>query len=350
MTRADEPGAVARAHYQPRSARSARQRGARERRNATLDLGRIAHIQRADLDAKRHRGGLDRAKLAQPGGHAGIPKNGHPRHARGDLLEQLQPLPGRAVFGGHEAGDVTARARQTVGVAGRDRIAGDGEDDRYRPGRLLHRRYRRAAMRQDDVRRERGQFRRVLADGGGVASGPANIDPYVAADGPAQLCQRLQERAVEGLKFRIVRRGRQDHADASHPLALLCARGKRPRNRTRRRAAKGRDERAPQHMSRGTLSPFPSPLWGRVRGGGRLHGDVVAIRSTPLPNPPPQGGREPTEYAALHSITSSARASSVCGTVRPSALAVLRLMTSSNLVGACTGRSAGFSPLRTRST
>ena len=56
------------------------------------------------------------------------------------------------------------------------------------------------------------------------------------------------------------------------------------------------------------------------------------------------------ELAPLHSITSSARASSVGGTSRPSALAVLRLMTSSNLVGACTGRSAGFSPLRMRST
>ena len=44
-------------------------------------------------------------------------------------------------------------------------------------------------------------------------------------------------------------------------------------------------------------------------------------------------------------ITSSSRASSVGGTSRPSALAVLRLITSSYLVGACTGRSAGFSPL-----
>src|SRR5207245_7064447 len=44
----------------------------------------------------------------------------------------------------------------------------------------------------------------------------------------------------------------------------------------------------------------------------------------------------------LHSITSSARASSVGGTSRPSALAALRLITSSYLVGACTGRSAGF--------
>src|SRR5262249_49980613 len=38
------------------------------------------------------------------------------------------------------------------------------------------------------------------------------------------------------------------------------------------------------------------------------------------------------------------------GRSRPSALAVLRLITNSYLVGACTGRSAGFSPLRMRST
>src|SRR5262249_6732941 len=60
------------------------------------------------------------------------------------------------------------------------------------------------------------------------------------------------------------------------------------------------------------------------------------------------------ELAALqlrdHSMTSSARASNVDGTSRPSALAVLRLITSWYLVGSCTGRSAGFSPFRMRST
>src|SRR5262249_61553682 len=56
------------------------------------------------------------------------------------------------------------------------------------------------------------------------------------------------------------------------------------------------------------------------------------------------------ELAPPHSITSSARASTVGGISRPSALAVLRLITNSYLVGACTGRSPGFSPLRMRST
>ena len=44
----------------------------------------------------------------------------------------------------------------------------------------------------------------------------------------------------------------------------------------------------------------------------------------------------------VHSITASATASSLSGTVRPSALVVFKLIINSYLVGACTGRSAGF--------
>src|SRR6516162_5200331 len=102
------------------------------------------------------------------------------------------------------------------------------------------------------------------------------------------------ERRDAGLSFRIVGGEVHEYANAPHALSLLRARCERPRNR---RAAEQRDERAPPH-----------------------------------------------------SITSSARASSVGGTSRPSVLAVLRLITSSNLIGCSTGRSAGFAPLRMRST
>jgi hypothetical protein len=52
------------------------------------------------------------------------------------------------------------------------------------------------------------------------------------------------------------------------------------------------------------------------------------------------------DTSAVHSITSSARASSIGGTSRLSALAVCKLMTNSNLVDCTTGRCAGFAPLR----
>src|SRR5207245_787814 len=78
--------------------------------------------------------------------------------------------------------------------------------------------------------------------------------------------------------------------------------------------------------------------------------DVKDRRQRPLQ----PGARERDEHepgaAVGYWITSSARDSSDCGIVRPSALAVLRLMTSSNFVGCSTGRSAGFAPLRILST
>jgi excinuclease ABC subunit B len=50
----------------------------------------------------------------------------------------------------------------------------------------------------------------------------------------------------------------------------------------------------------GTASPLPSPLWGGV-GGGSPSGAEAA--STPLPDPPPQGGREPARRTERKYIT-----------------------------------------------
>ena len=57
-------------------------------------------------------------------------------------------------------------------------------------------------------------------------------------------------------------------------------------------------------------------------------------------------GPGPTRY----SMTSVARSIIDGGMASPSALAVLRFTTISNLVGNCTGRSPGFAPRRMRST
>jgi hypothetical protein len=56
-------------------------------------------------------------------------------------------------------------------------------------------------------------------------------------------------------------------------------------------------------------------------------------------------GEEQRRLGEPYSITSSAVASSVGGTSMPSALAVCRLMTNSNLVDCTTGRSEGLAPL-----
>ena len=59
-------------------------------------------------------------------------------------------------------------------------------------------------------------------------------------------------------------------------------------------------------------------------------------------------GWDRTSFAwRTHSMTLSARSTSVAGSSIPIALAVRRLITSSNLVGCSTGRSAGLAPRNT---
>ena len=60
--------------------------------------------------------------------------------------------------------------------------------------------------------------------------------------------------------------------------------------------------------------------------------------------------RHPQAATGVHSITSLARSLRLYGMVKPSALAVFRLMSSSNLVGCSIGRSDGFAPLSILST
>src|SRR5262249_33854017 len=121
----------------------------------------------------------------------------------------------------------------------------------------------------------------------GLVGAPTRIDPQVATDGPTRLLQPLQKRSVTGLPFRIIRRQMHKNADQPQPVWLLRPRREWPC----RRAAEKRDERT-------------SP----------------------------------------HSTTSSARASNVGGTSRPTAFAVVRFTTRSNLVGCSTGMSPGFAP------
>jgi hypothetical protein len=78
--------------------------------------------------------------------------------------------------------------------------------------------------------------------------------------------------------------------------------------------------------------------------GSICDSDLINVRFRPL-----YGLKSDISLAqqiALYSITSSARARSVGGTSMPSARAVGRLMTNSNLVDCTTGRSAGLAPLR----
>ena len=94
------------------------------------------------------------------------------------------------------------------------------------------------------------------------------------------------------------------------------------------------------------------PIQGAATGRGGPHGGMLILWLWRLPSQSFLSGKARWLrcYGSPYWITSSARPSSDGGIVRPSALAVLRLITSSNLVGCSTGRSAGLAPLRILST
>src|SRR5262249_43358112 len=135
------------------------------------------------------------------------------------------------------------------------------------------------------------EFCREHAQASVITRGPASVDLKISAARPAQPLQFLRKYIVEGLQLPIILYAGSQPSNSLHYIGLLRACREWPRGR----AANKRDE-----------------------------------------------------LAAPHSITSAASARSESGTVRPSVLAVLRLMISSAFVACWTGRSAGFSPLRTR--
>src|SRR4029077_1859497 len=102
-----------------------------------------------------------------------------------------------------------------------------------------------------------------------------------------------------------------------------------------------RDRRARPPGVRGTR--HERVVGGRARVPGTLSDAAGSMRTATS---------WATDWAATraHSITLSARTARDCGIVSPNARAVLRLMTSSNLVGCSKGSSPGLAPFRILST
>ena len=112
-----------------------------------------------------------------------------------------------------------------------------------------------------------------------------------------------------------------------------------------------------QRMVFSNLAYIRVPRGDSPRGGQR-HRDRVNVRYAPASDRLlrrhkmtlwAKNDQSAVQQNTVYSIT-SAMVISVGGISRPSAFAVVRLMTSSNFVGCSTGRSAGFAPRRILST
>src|SRR5262249_25436280 len=224
-------------------------------------------------------------------GEVGIDQHGNAHGSRQQLMQQPKPLCPKFRRQDGDTGHVAARPVETGNAAELNRVAAGCEDDRDRRSRRLGRNCRGGVTRSDHCHLTAYKIGCEVGQSIVLVLRPAILDRHVLAFDVAGFTSALPEC---GQKVRIVgRRQAAEKPDHRH-RRLLRARRERPRDY---RAAEQRNEIAPPH-----------------------------------------------------SITSSASASSLSGTVRPSVFAVLRLTTNSYLVGACTGRSTGFAPLRMRST
>jgi hypothetical protein len=183
---------------------------------------------------------------------------------------------------------------QAVNDTGADRIGDGREHDGQSAADMLQCCHGQGAAGQDDVRGERDQSRSMFHGLVGVVLGPAYLHPYIPANTPTQFLQALVERCKSILTFRVV--GSPVHEDTN-------------------------------------------PAW------------TFRLLRTPRERPCGcHAAEQREEPAPIHSITSSAIASSFSGMVTPSALAIVRLMIKSNLVGCSIGRSDGFAPRMILST
>ena len=237
------------------------------------------------------RDGQNLAHLLHRPGIAGIAEHRKPAETGDDLAQDFEPLGGRISRLGRQAGDVAARPRQARDETAPNRVRRQREHDRDRRGCPLGCRDR-GARGDDDVDLSVDELGHDLGIALDTSLCPAILDRHVAALCPAELAQSPHK----GGGPMGPGRGRADaeESDGRH-LPGCCA-----------RAASGHAAAAP-----------PSSVMNSRRS---------------------------------HSITSSARASSIGGRSMLSALAVLRLTISSSRVGCSMGRSPGFSPFKMRST
>src|SRR5215469_872073 len=206
-------------------------------------------------------------------------------------MQQVEPLCRQLTAEKVDPRQVTARPSEAGDKTEPDRVLGGNKGDRDRRGCRLGsgRRGGRARGYYGDL--SANQFSRQLRQSLVLVLGEAVDDCYVLALHIADVFE-AQAECAQTVRHRVRRPGVKEPDHRRRRPLRACR--KRPRSH---RAAEQRDE----------IAPF-------------------------------------------HSITSSARESRSSEMPTPRALAVVRLITSLNVVGCMTGRSAGLAPLKMRST
>src|SRR5262249_17905391 len=148
-----------------------------------------------------------------------------------NLIEQLQPLSARFILEIREARGVSARTGQLFDEPCPDRI--DHLHEHYRDGAgCLQKRPRSwAARRQNDIRRERHQLYRSLANAQFAPAAPPRATGKSPTSAPAHFCRQLKNSCSRGWPAPSPRLEFLHPPTPPHPLALLRPRRSRPRDR-----------------------------------------------------------------------------------------------------------------------
>ena len=236
-----------------------------------LDLAFARGIEHDEWPTHRPRGGLHVRSLLDVG-IIRVHQHRDGRRLGHQLAQQLESVRPHGGAEKDDARDIAARPVEAGDEAQRDGVAPVRKDDRHRRGCGLGRE-RRNSIADDDGHGPADQFSDQRRQSIGAVVRIAIFDCDVLSLDEPCFFHALATGGRQVLERR--QRGAAETPDHRH-RRLLRARRQRPRNRRRRRRA-------------------------------AEQGDELA--------------------AAHYSMTSSARASSIGGTVRPSALAVLRLIT-----------------------
>src|SRR6516162_4064519 len=170
---------------------------------------------------------------------------GDPSDARRHLLEQLHPLSGHGSWNVSKPSGVATWTDQANDKAIAHRIGNDQEYHRLCACLVEESGSRRRAAADNDIRPQDHELLGCSSQYAKIAGGPPFINLHAAAWNEAELLKSVAERSHLSLRFGIIIKIRNEHADPWNALVLLRARHHRPRSR----AADQRDELAPLHYS-----------------------------------------------------------------------------------------------------
>jgi hypothetical protein len=193
-----------------------------------LEILGLAYAQSLDFESE-HASGVLGGAVAQRHAEVGcIPQHGDVGDRRERIAHDLEALGTELGRQFRDAGDIAARPRDPVDQAGRHRIAGAGDDDRYVFGRRLGGERRGIAERDDDI------------EVGGFELGHQTLEPLEARIGRSLHHDEVLavdestrgetgEKGLAALVEQTHRGSRAKQPQAIGFAGLLCARAERPR-------------------------------------------------------------------------------------------------------------------------